>query len=334
MRLLYSLLLHLYPARIRAEFGDEMVDVFDEAAAAERQRGGTAYARFCAREAAGLLFNLMFAENLMKHKRAVLYGCVAGLLIGGAIGAARANRNYTSTAVLRTTPQTVPERFIGAAPVENERMLQNAVQDTGSTGNLINIINTFNLYPAERKRKRIEDVADEMRRTIVLTPPGRDIMRISFSYEDRFVAQKVTADLTARILAAHARQRANTAMVTVLFLNDRVKLAASEWETNLERLRTAQREGKPIDRLRLDADISRQRYENLSAKAAEAEMIEDLEKRQQGPSVEVLDPASLPSEAKPSPYAIAGLGAIAGALIGLLVSSLLALRPRPAVVQA
>ena len=43
MQTLYRFLLRLYPAHIRAEFGDEMTEVFAEACAAEKRRGGASH---------------------------------------------------------------------------------------------------------------------------------------------------------------------------------------------------------------------------------------------------------------------------------------------------
>ena len=55
MRRLYQMLLRLYPREHRAEFGDEMLCVFAQAAAERRTRGWFACARFLFRESTGAL---------------------------------------------------------------------------------------------------------------------------------------------------------------------------------------------------------------------------------------------------------------------------------------
>ena len=124
------------------------------------------------------------------------------------------------------------------------------------------------------------------------------------------------------------------AVLTVQFLKDSADAAGAAWEDSLAKVRAAQTGGKPPDRLQLDADIARQRYEGLRAKLAEAEMLEILEKRQQGQTLELLDPPSLPPGSRPSLVIVALLGALGGAVIGLLVSVAFSYRSRAALANA
>jgi uncharacterized protein involved in exopolysaccharide biosynthesis len=85
------------------------------------------------------------------------------------------------------------------------------------------------------------------------------------------------------------------------------------------KLRAAQSGGRSSARLKLDADIARRRYETLSAKRADAEMLYKIERRQQGPALELLEPPPLPNEWRPSVLLFAFGGLIAGGLMGVLV---------------
>ena len=331
MRRFYRLILHLYPRLVRKEFANEMLDVFDEAAAAERRAGPVAYARFCAREALGLVINLVAPEASMKHLRLTLYGSLAGLLIGGAIAAALANRPYMSTAFLHVVPPPVPERFVSALNIPVSVTRPSMLPVVLSRGNLSSIINAFNLYPDERRRLPMEDVVELMRSATHVTSPNSDTIEVSFTYPDRFAAQKVTADVVSRIMAEHIRSRVSVAIKTVQFMKDAVAVAGADWEEHLAHLRQAAREGQPIERLKLDTDIARQRYESLSAKLAEAQTAQTLEKYELGASLEVLDPASLPAESRNSIVLIAFAGLSIGGLLGLLMSWILSLRPRAAI---
>jgi hypothetical protein len=97
-------LLSLYPARVRSEFAGEMFDVFLQAATIDRSRGADAYLRFCTRKVVGLIVSLSLKERSIKHKRLIIHGGLAGLFLGGVIGAAWNSRPYTSAAVLRLAP--------------------------------------------------------------------------------------------------------------------------------------------------------------------------------------------------------------------------------------
>lgn len=59
MRRLYQSILKLYPTEYQAAFTVEMLATFDQATAASRRRGGTAFLRFCASELCGLLTGLL-----------------------------------------------------------------------------------------------------------------------------------------------------------------------------------------------------------------------------------------------------------------------------------
>jgi hypothetical protein len=110
--------------------------------------------------------------------------------------------------------------------------------------------------------------------------------------------------------------------MTLQFLKDTASIAATEWENSLARVRSAHLSGAALDRAKLDSEIARRRYEALSAKVGEAEMMQSLEKRQQGATLEVLDPASLPSESQPSVGLALLLGAAIGAICGWLIGLL------------
>ena len=163
----------------------------------------------------------------------------------------------------------------------------------------------------------------------------RDTFQIWFSYFDPDIAQKVNARLAVEVITEHSRSRLNQATSTLQFLNDTRKAAAAEWEERIAAVIAAQRTGKSIHRADLDAQIARQRYESLSAKVWEADVLRSLEERHQGPSLEVLDAASRPNEVRPTFVQSAAGGLIVGALLAWLLSTLAgALRPRRQAVQS
>ncbi len=255
-----------------------------------------------------------------RNKYLLLSGGLAGLLLGAVGGIAWQHRPWTSTATIRTVPAQVPERFVPAANTATDRILASSLQTAISRGNLMNIIRTFNLYPGEGPRLPLVDVAQRLREDIRISPLIGETLQISVTYPDRILAQKITADLVSRIMQQYVRDRTTQAVLTLQFMQDRTTVAGREWEERLAALRTVERESRPTERFRLDADIARRRYEEASAKAAEAELMKSLEVRQQGPALEVLDPAALPEDTRPAVWVTALGGWIAGLVLAWLAT--------------
>ncbi len=333
MRVVYRLLLRLYPSGVRSRFGEEMLEVFDQAREDARAGGGGAYFRFCTREMAGLVANLISGENLMKHGRPLLYGALVGLVLGAVVGLAWQRKPYTSVALIRTVPSMIPDRFVPASNLSTDRILPGITELMLSRGNLTNIINTYNLYPVDRLRMPMNDVIQQMRRDVRVKPLQNDTIEISFTYADPAMTRKIAADIVSRIMSEHSRTRLVQALLTLEFMKDRTDAAAREWEAALVALRTAQRERRPAERLQLDADIARRRYEEVSAKLADADAMKNLEVRQQGPLLEVLDPASLPADWRPPFLVCALFGFMLGAALGWLAALAAASRGRPGVAE-
>ncbi|MDZ4799576.1 MAG: hypothetical protein SGI92_15545 [Bryobacteraceae bacterium] len=335
MRALYRLLLSLYPRQIRREFGDEMLDVFDQANAEARQNGFVSYLRFCLRELAGLFVSIVVREQLVRHRRWMIQGGIAGLLLAGVAAAAIASRPYISTATLRLLPQVIPERLVAPQTSQTpELALQRLSEVVTARSSLATMIVAYGMYADKQKVMPVEDVIEEMRKDIIIESRGDRMLGVSFRYPDRMLAQKVTADLVSRVMTEYTRERTTQSSLTAQFMKEQVDLAAIEWEEAMSRLQEAEKSGKSTARARLDTDIARQRYEATSARHAESRMTESMEKRQQGAVLELLDPASLPADDHPNVYVWVAWGALGGSILGWLVSTLLAMRRSAVIRQA
>ncbi len=148
---------------------------------------------------------------------------------------------YISTAVIRVVPPQVPASFV--PPNVTMRMSQrinSMAQEILSRAALTSIIETYNLYPRERQRLPLEDVIEKMRkaidigdvRTIRPTRGGANLtaFQISFAYENRYLAQKVTADLANRFITENIRERSSQSALTTQFLRDQWQAAKNELE--------------------------------------------------------------------------------------------------------
>jgi uncharacterized protein involved in exopolysaccharide biosynthesis len=200
-----------------------------------------------------------------------------------------------------------------------ERVWPEILQPVLSRRGLTDLIERKNLYAAERARLPLEDVIELMRTMVQFGPVEGSSVRISYSHADRFVAQQVTAALVSEIFAEYGKLRKTQSLMTISFLKESASVAAGDWESSLAKVRAAQTAGQAMERVRLDADIARQRYESLSAKVAEAEMLRSLEERQQGTRLEALDPASLPADDRPVVWVWAVLGGLAGGVLSAVV---------------
>jgi uncharacterized protein involved in exopolysaccharide biosynthesis len=68
-----------------------------------------------------------------------------------------------------------------------------------------------------------------------------------------------------------------------------------------------------------DQQLAKSRYEEMMRKQSLSSVAEELEKRQQGETLELLDPASLPqSPSEPKRIVIVGAGTVFGVFIGLM----------------
>jgi hypothetical protein len=78
---LYRLLLRLYPIEHQADFGDEMLCVFRQAAEQHRQEGLLVYSRFLASECGGLVHGAI----RLRHFQHSFTPIVGGVLLAGIV---------------------------------------------------------------------------------------------------------------------------------------------------------------------------------------------------------------------------------------------------------
>lgn len=139
---------------------------------------------------------------------------------------------YVSTAVIRVVPPQVPEKLVPTnVNVAMSNRVNSMAQTILSRSTLRSIIETYGLYPRERDRLPMEDVVGIMRQSIEIGPVrtigsdprrGGDLsaFQISFRYENRHLAQKVTQDLVSRFINENQRQRAFQSAMTTQFLKE------------------------------------------------------------------------------------------------------------------
>src|SRR3954470_2228485 len=95
---------------------------------------------------------------------------------------------------------------------------------------LTTIINSFGLYQRERTRMPIEDVVEQMKNAIQIQPVASQTgtadhipaFAVSFSYDNRLIAQRVVQDLVSRFIDENIRNRSNATFQTTQFMKDQM----------------------------------------------------------------------------------------------------------------
>jgi polysaccharide chain length determinant protein (PEP-CTERM system associated) len=166
-----------------------------------------------------------YIDIARRHKAWILGSTFVSLVVAVVVAFLWPN-TYISDAVLRVVPPAVPEKFVAAnVDADLAGRIQAMTAGIMSRSSLTNIITTHNLYPADRNRLPTEDLVERLRKSIkvgnVFAAQGRlAAFPISFAYENRLVAQRVTQDLVSRFIDESIRSRATQSLSTTNFLKD------------------------------------------------------------------------------------------------------------------
>ncbi|HWQ54399.1 MAG TPA: GNVR domain-containing protein [Bryobacteraceae bacterium] len=181
-----------------------------------------------------------YIDMLRRYRSWILGPTFAGLVIS-VMTAFFWPDTYISTAVMRITPQQVPERLVPSNVTSQiaERLgaMQTEIISRGSLSDLIQRP-SLDLYKRERQRKPMEDVVEQMRRDIhinILDSPSSQprnraasAFQISFWYTDRYKAQAVVRELVTKFIEQNITVLRNQASLTTSFLTDELKTAKDE----------------------------------------------------------------------------------------------------------
>lgn len=180
-----------------------------------------------------------YVDVLRRNIRWLIGPAFLGLVLATVV-AYLIDDTYVSRALIRIVPQQVPENLVQTAVNQQIADRLNAMAETiKSRNSLQSIITTYGLYKKEIKDEPLDDVIDLMRRKIKIQPTegltnvnGRSLpaFQVSFSYDNRYLAQKVTAELVGRFLTENAKTRVESAVATNQFLNDEYEKARAELE--------------------------------------------------------------------------------------------------------
>jgi polysaccharide chain length determinant protein (PEP-CTERM system associated) len=176
-----------------------------------------------------------YVEILRRNRLWLLAPAFFGLVLSTVI-AYSIDDTYVSRALIRLVPQQINESLVQTATSQQLADHINAMAESIKSRNtLTNLINTYGLYKRELKSEPLEDVINQMRTKDIQIQPtsgaanvtGKNLpaMQVSFSYRDRYLAQKVCADLVSRFMNEHTVDRMTNERATNDFLNDEFERA-------------------------------------------------------------------------------------------------------------
>ncbi len=185
-----------------------------------------------------------YIDILRRYRSWIIGPTFAGLVIAVVVAFLWPD-TFVSKAVMRITPQQVPQSLvpsnISTQIAERLTAMQQEILSRTSLQELIQRP-SLNLYPKERQRKPMEDVIEQMRKAVKITlmegntnqPQQRfaSAFQITFSYPDKYKAQAVVRDLVTKFIEQNVNVLRNQSNMTTSFLNDELQSA----KENLDRL--------------------------------------------------------------------------------------------------
>jgi len=249
-------------------------------------------------------------------------GAVAGMLLG--MGAWRVlPASYTSEAVLMLEPAKLPQASLADTVSPDEAL--NLIRNQVTTRNVLSIvIREFGLYPHTGRVSTKESLISRMRKSVRMERDGA-LTRVAFTYSDRVTAQRVTEDLSSRVIDWFKSKQSNRDFVVVQHFEWSAGDALDSWKKADIQIHRISPQDPRFDAATLDRSLFQADYETEQRKLTEARGLQETDQRGTGAAMTILDPASLP-EAPDVPLtevALFSLGA------GLAAGFLASLRPRP-----
>ena len=107
-----------------------------------------------------------YVDIIRRHRSWLLGPMFVGIVVG-VVTAYLWPDSYAASGIIRVVPPQVSARLMESNVTEEMTTRVNSIyQDIVSRANLLNLIQTYNLYPDARKRLPTEDVIDSMRKDI------------------------------------------------------------------------------------------------------------------------------------------------------------------------
>ncbi|MBV9180086.1 MAG: hypothetical protein JO356_02130, partial [Acidobacteria bacterium] len=152
----------------------------------------------------------------------------AGLVISTIVAFMMTDMFYSEARIRVVPEQLAPDMAPKVTSQDVADRINSMAQSILSRTALESMINTYGLYKKELKKEPLEDVIDQMRKSIIIRPTeggfaaGRVLpaMIVAFVYPDKYVAQKVCQDLVTRFMNSSSTETSESQQAAYQFLKD------------------------------------------------------------------------------------------------------------------
>ncbi len=188
-----------------------------------------------------------YIDVVRRHRGWILGPAFAGLVVAVVVAFIWPD-TYISDALMRIVPPVVPERLVPTnVNLQIGQRLAAMDQEVRSRSNLLRLINENGLYPRKKGKVPDEDLVEAMRTAIHIasvipesaqgqSQTGSSAFRISFSYENRYIAQKVVSQIVGMFMDETLRTRSTESVLTTEFLKEKLDAAKKSLDTIEDRL--------------------------------------------------------------------------------------------------
>ncbi len=179
--------------------------------------------------------------RIARHRFWLVAGCTLVVGLAAVVGGRFLRDRYRSETMILVVPQRVPESYVKSTVTSRiEDRLPSISQQILSRTRLEQIIQDFNLYPAERQQSVMEDIVDRMRRDIDVEVVKGDAFRVAYTGADPGTVMQVTQRLASLFIDENLRDREVMAEDSYRFIDSQLNEARRrlvEHEKKLEAYR-------------------------------------------------------------------------------------------------
>jgi polysaccharide chain length determinant protein (PEP-CTERM system associated) len=177
--------------------------------------------------------------DIVRRHKAWIAGPAFLALVAAVVVAFMWPDTYVSEATVQVVPPQVPERFVPSnVNSEMSQRINQMAQNVLKRASLTNVIQSNNLYRSELQRKPMEDVLEQMKKDIKISPVVNlqqstghqpiSAFRVSFEYSNRHLARKVTQELVNGFIYANISTQSTQVTATTDFLDEQWKSAQKD----------------------------------------------------------------------------------------------------------
>ena len=185
-----------------------------------------------------------YIDILRRYRSWIIGPTFAGLVISVVVSFFTPDV-YVCSAAMQIRPSAVSTQLLPTAIGQMQQRLQELDLEILGRDNLVRMIQDpkLNLYPKEKARLSVEDVAEEyFRKNVHLVPyatdgtSGAQAFKILFSYPDKNVARAVVVDFISQFQSKDVVFQAETNTATTTLFEDLVKNAREKMEAKQQEL--------------------------------------------------------------------------------------------------